>query len=77
MIRLYLFHPGNGLVRTIPIHDQVGVDHAEAWIKTYNAEEKTNLIRAVLGENALTVLLPGDSIRIPGLYAKPTGRGKR
>ena len=77
-VRLYCFHPGNGLVRTVPLYDQGSVDHAEAWVRSYNAEEKTSLIRAVLGQNELTVLRADESIRIPGLdYAKPTGGRKR
>lgn len=75
---LYLFRPGTGIVRSVPLYTQEDVDHVNRWINQYNQAEGVSLIRAVLGPNELAVLAPDEDLRIPGIgYAAPQGRVKR
>jgi len=75
MYRLYLFHPGRGLVHSITLFDQTDVKHISKFIDQYKEEENVDLIRAILGPNELTVLQGDDELRMPGqMYAAPTGR---
>lgn len=76
MFKVYLFHPGRTLVQSMAIHDQKEIDNINKWIKGYNAEENTHLIRAVLGQETLTVLGPDEDLRLPTNFATPTTRKK-
>lgn len=76
MFKIYLFHPGRGLIQGIEIHVQKELDNLNKWIKGYNAEENTTLIRAVLGQETLSILGPDEDLILPKDYAVPTG-GKK
>jgi hypothetical protein len=76
VFKLYLFHPGRTLVQAMEIHNQKEIDRLNKWIKSYNAEEGTRLIRAVLGQETLTVLGPDEDLRLPTEFATPIKRVK-
>ena len=71
---LYLFRPGTGIVRSVPLYGQEDIQHVNKWISQYNQSEGVRLIRAVLGPNELAVLAPDEDLRIPGMtFAAPAG----
>lgn len=71
---LYLFHPGRTLVRPIRLTQKSDITWANDFIRKYNEENKTQLIRAILGNNDLVVLKPDDELRLLEEYAEPSGR---
>lgn len=72
MFKVFLFHPGRSMVQAMAIHDQKEIDRLNKWVKGYNEEQGTHLIRAVLGQENLTVLGPDEDLRLPTNFAKPT-----
>jgi hypothetical protein len=71
MLVLYLFDANKQrLVNALFIHSKDNITRASAFVKQYQDENNTTLIRAVLGKNTLTVLQEGDEIILNDGYAK-------
>lgn len=71
MLVLYLFDANRQrLVNALFINTKDNITRAKAFVKQYQDENNTILIRAVLGKNSLTVLQPDDEIILNDGYAK-------
>ena len=77
MYRLYLFHPGRGLVQSLGIYTTDYIKAAKEFITSYETEEGATLVRAILGNTNLTVLSPDEDLRLPTDYAEPTAPRRR
>lgn len=73
---LYLFHRGRCLVRPIRLTQKSDITWANEFIRKYNEDNKTQLIRAILGNHDLVVLKPDEELRLLDGYAEPTGRSR-